>query len=395
MPMEPNFIEESSGQDDGDIFLGDIHIDDIPSEKLLIDLPFKDLYIRIDDSIDANTHSRYNPTPGPDVDEYVNLKVPPEYNTNLNMLRNDLRKVGPTIDFRVFFEGIRFRAVRMETVSSDPSLEKEVWVCLRRFPTKTPDIDKMNYTEANREIMKGLGRKQGLIVIGGGTGAGKTTTGISLFRFYMKSIGGVGYMVEDPCEYILQGDFEGNPEKAMVLQCEVTEEEQWVQAIKNGLRCNPKFVYLGEVRTPDSAAQMLRMASSGHLVICTVHGGTVEQCVSALVQIARSKLDDLANQLLADSLVAIIHQTMSRGRVNMTILKAEGMADGVRAAIRDGDLKKLANSIEQQRNQADKVIREKQAAAAQHSTTQPQGQRRPQQGRQAAPAVEKKKGWFK
>ena len=314
-------------------------------------LPFKDLYVRVDEDAYFETESRYNPTPAPSIDPYHCLVVPPQFNTNIQKLRLKLR-ANDRHDFAIFWNGIRMRVVRLETVSRESTDKNEEWCCMRRFSTRLPDIDTIGLQSSDIEVIRKQGRQHGLIVICGGTGAGKTTTGIATFRNYLRNPGGVGYMVEDPCEYIMQGAFDAGPEKSFILQREVKEESEWVQAIKDGLRSNPKFVYLGEVRSPSSASQMLRMANSGHLVICTVHGSSIEQGISALVQIARVEQGELGNQLLADCLRLIIYQRMTPNGPVLSLMEAGEMSDPIREHIRKGEMKMLAGQIEQQKAQS-------------------------------------------
>lgn len=328
--------------------------DDELYDKRLNELDFKDFYIRIDDGANCDTESRYNPTPGTfksvnGIDEPC-LVVPEEYKNDIQTMRLALRKVKKSdTGFRFAHNGIRYRGCEMKTVTKDMEREDETWVCLRRFQDRMPDIDVLRYSEAHRKTLKKFNDEKGIIIICGGTGAGKTTTGIALYRYCAKSRGGVCYMVEDPCEYIMQGAYDDNPDFAMVLQREVQEDKDWPQAIKDGLRANPKFVYLGELRSPKSAEQALRMAASGHLVICTVHGSSIEQGLSSVIHIAKSEMGDLAYQMLADSLVAIIYQEMVRGKVEMDIMEAGPMSSAVRDAIRSGEMKRLADPIAQQK----------------------------------------------
>lgn len=351
-----------NNQDNVENFDYDENNYDSEKHAMILNLSFKDMYVRIDDNVDIEHSSRYNPTPGPGIDTYSCLIVPKEYNEDIHSLRKVLKK-SPKNDFAILWGGVRMRVCRFSTTSKESATEQELWCVLRRFPTRLPDIEYLKLNPSDVSVIKAQEKRQGLIVICGGTGAGKTTTGIAILRHFLKSSGGMAYMVEDPPEYIMQGPFDANPENAFVLQREVSEEEEWPQAIKDGLRSNPKFVYLGEVRSPASASQMLRMANSGHLVICTVHGSSIEQGISALIQIARVDQRELADQLLADSLALIIYQRMTpRGPV-LTLLEAGEMSDKVRQNIRDGKLKMLGSAIEEQDNSAKNRVKQAQMQA--------------------------------
>lgn len=311
----------------------------------LKDLVYKDIYIRVDDAATVDTQSRYNPRPGPDYNGYSNHPVPIEYGEDINLLRLMLKK-SEKDDFAVSYDGERMRVARFWTEGLNG---KEQWTSLRRFPKSLPKLENLKFRQDILDAFRSFCRRTGIIVVGGATGAGKTTTGVGLVRECMVTLGGLTYTVEDPVEYSMQGPFSENPDNAFVLQREVDKDEDWAPAIATALRSAPKFIFLGEIRTPAAARQALRAANSGHLVICTVHGGSVEQTISAVVQIAERELGPLAPVLLADGLCAVAHQELINGVPNVTLIQTSPeMSCPVRQNVRQGKLHMLSTSISQQ-----------------------------------------------
>lgn len=131
---------------------------------------------------------------------------------------------------------------------------------------------------------------------------------------------------------------------------QVDQEEDWAEGIKTALRFKPRFIFVGEVRTAAAASQLIQAACSGHLVICTLHGGSVQESLSRLIQIASDEMGDTARNLLADSLVAVMHQRLVNGRPIVEMISADGDANAsVRAAIRERKIEQLGFGLSSSR----------------------------------------------
>lgn len=119
----------------------------------------------------------------------------------------------------------------------------------------------------------GIGRKDGLCLICGPTGSGKTTTLNATMRS-MDRISKTICSVEDPVEYRLP----------LVNQTSVNRHLGFgfAEAIKAFMRGDPDVIAVGEVRDAETAAAMVQAAETGHLVLATLHSGSIRQAVARL-----------------------------------------------------------------------------------------------------------------
>jgi len=303
----------------------------------LSSLDFTDLYLRLDSDVGPDStafYASWNQTGG------GILPVPDDLHDEINGLRAILRDI-PGRDFSISLSAMRLRGSRQHIFGSGE------WVALRRFPLQPPPLEHLGFPKEIRQIFRGWGRRTGLIVVGGSTRAGKTTTASACLTEWLKYYGRVAITIEDPVEYNIQGKV---GEAGYCFQVEVARDEDWAEALKTALRWAPRYIFLGEVRTSTAARNLLRAATSGHLALCTVHGGSIEETLSALHQIARGELGDTAWSLLGDGLCAVIHQALIDGKPEVQILQADpnNMGDAVRQLVRSGKVYQLGTHISQQ-----------------------------------------------
>lgn len=227
---------------------------------------------------------------------------------------------------------------------------------LRRIERTVPTFAELGFPTQVAEYLMGLQNAQGLIMWAGSTGSGKTTAVSALLRAMLETTGGFAFTIEDPPELPLDGRYEA-PDGHVGL-CQQTEppDGRWGDGVRAALRCRPRYILVGEIRTPEGAAQALRAASSGHLVFTTIHGSTVEDAILAMVKYAiAADLDsDLAFDLMARSILAVVHQKLVHGatgkrrpQIRYVFGSPDGSPDAVRSTIRGGRVE-LGTQMEQQ-----------------------------------------------
>ncbi|MBT87857.1 MAG: type II/IV secretion system protein [Gammaproteobacteria bacterium] len=153
----------------------------------------------------------------------------------------------------------------------------------------------------NKQILKGykqtLKASEGIILVTGPTGSGKTTTLYSGLRFLNDASQNI-LTVEDPIEYTLEG----------IGQSQVNTKTgyEFATGLRSILRQDPDIVMVGEVRDQETARIVIQASLTGHLVLSTVHTN------SAVGAITRLRDMGIESYLLASSLKTIISQRLAR-----------------------------------------------------------------------------------
>ena len=310
----------------------------------LSELDFSDLYVCLDQEGGESVPSRYNPAQRKEGRTPGCLRVPEIFEKEIDISLRGLVVRQERDTFSIDIDDMRLRGSRISLMGD------QRWVALRRFPLDAPDLNNLNFPPSVVEEFRQWGDRRGLILIGGETGAGKTTTAIALLTDYLKHYGKVAFTIEDPAEYFLQGEY-GERGEGFCFQTEVHDDSGWEAMLKEAFRWKPRYIFVGEIRTAAAAKWVLRAGTSGHLVICTVHGGSIEATISSLIQIAQSELGETAKTQLAEGLCAVVYQELVRGRPKVKILTTDpnsvGM-DKVKSIIREGKLEALAQQIDDQ-----------------------------------------------
>lgn len=207
--------------------------------------------------------------------------------------------------YSVVYEGFFFRVERTVSMYG-------VMFCMRKMPKKVPDLVSLGYPPALIKYLSTLGNASGLILLGGATGSGKTTTISSLLREYLIRSGGFAYTIEDPFEMPLDGEY--HAANGSIGLCKQTQpvNDDWGASLRSALRSRPRYILVGEIRTPEAASECLRASTSGHLVLSTIHANNVADAIDALVKHASGgeMSEELAFDLLSRGLLCVIHQQL-------------------------------------------------------------------------------------
>lgn len=184
--------------------------------------------------------------------------------------------------------------------------------------------------------------EQGLILVTGPTGCGKSTT-IAAMANQINHAKPVHILtVEDPIEYVLP------PALATVRQREIGPDvDSFPHAVRAALREDVDVLVIGELRDADTMASALAVAETGHLVFATMHTNNAEQAIDRLIDAFDVKDQPLIRSRLAATLVGVIYQrlltTRSGGRVAAFEVLAANSA--VRNLIREGKTFQIPNTM--------------------------------------------------
>ena len=114
------------------------------------------------------------------------------------------------------------------------------------------------------------------------------------------------------------------------------------------MRWAPRYIYVGEIRTPKAAEQVLRAASTGHMVITTVHAGTIEEALMGVVFLAEQSMGSGVYNMLASGLTALVNQTIKDGKPYLRYAFTEENAPGdpIRVLIRENKIGMMSTYID-------------------------------------------------
>lgn len=227
--------------------------------------------------------------------------------------------------------------------------------CARKMPSKIQPFNTLGFPGELSKFLYNLANHSGLILWSGPTGQGKTTAISSLLKEYLSIDGGFAYTIEDPTELPLDGVYHTLRGGLGVCTQTKPQNDDWGGALKSALRSKPRYIMVGEIRTPDAASEVLRAATSGHLVLSTIHANNITDAINSVVKYASSASmsESLAYDLFSRGMLGVLHQTLSgvtTKKPNISYLFANpdnSKGDQVRGIIKTGKLS-LATAIETQ-----------------------------------------------
>jgi twitching motility protein PilT len=210
---------------------------------------------------------------------------------------------------------------------------------IRALPTTIPRLVHLNFTH-DISVLSRLPR--GLVLIGGPTGSGKTTTLAALVAEMNARDQRHIISVEDPIEY------EHPHGTCVVEQIEIgVDSQDFTTALRAAVRQAPDVIVLGEMRDPESMRIALAAAETGHLVFATVHTTDVASAVSRITDAFPNERQNTVRQELAMALAAVLTQTLMRTVTGELVPAAELLmvSYGARQHIRRNALQHLNQEI--------------------------------------------------
>lgn len=220
------------------------------------------------------------------------------------------------------------------------SPEMSLRFCGERIPSR----ETLGLPERIDELAR---KPNGLVLITGATGAGKTTTLNYMVDLINTERRCKIVTIEDPVEFV-----HGN-RKAIVVQQEVlTDVRSFNRAFYHVLRQDPDVIVVGEIRDHEAVATALTAAETGHLVLATLHSPSVAHCLERIIGVFEGSMQKQIVLQLANSLQGIIAQDLlpavSRNRrvLAYELLLANG---AVRNLIRENQLHQLDNVVQMSR----------------------------------------------
>ena len=184
---------------------------------------------------------------------------------------------------------------------------------------------------------------QGIVLVTGETGSGKSTTLACLLDKINHTQGKHIITLEDPIEYIY------TPDQCIINQREVGQDTRsYADGLKSILREDPDVILIGEMRTLETIETALIAAETGHLVFATLHTNSAADTVDRIVEVFPADQQAQIRMQLSMCLQAVVCQQLlphmsGRGRVLATEVMVANSA--VRNLIREGKTPQISNAI--------------------------------------------------
>jgi twitching motility protein PilU len=217
---------------------------------------------------------------------------------------------------------------------------------LRRVKTEVPTLESL-------ELPSLLGalalERQGLILLVGATGAGKSTTVAAMLHHRITRSRGHVVTIEDPVEFLHDSD------QSIVSQREVgIDTDSYLVGLRNALRQAPDVIFVGELRDPETVAVALHSAETGHLVVSTLHATNATTAIERLLnffqpEVRTSTLLQLSLTLRAVVAQRLVPRAEGKGRAAATEIML--VTPRIQALIRRGELETVRQAIEEGTNE--------------------------------------------
>ena len=213
----------------------------------------------------------------------------------------------------------------------------------RRVNTVIPPFEELHLPQSLEMV---CASRQGLVLVVGPTGCGKTTTIASMIDYINRTRSCHIITVEDPIEYLFKD------QKAIVSQREIgLDTDNFEEALTYLMRQDPDVVFVGEMRDAKTVTAGMRAAETGHLVFGTLHSANASQAVHRLLDLFQQNERDLVRQTLSIAIRGIISQVLLPCIVEGTdripaveILITNAAARRLIAEGREGDLPNVIRS---------------------------------------------------
>lgn len=219
-------------------------------------------------------------------------------------------KAGFDVDFAYESDEVgRFRVSLYRKVTG-------IGAAFRLIPSEIPSLDELGLPAAASSF---LDIHQGLILVTGATGTGKSTTLASMLDLLNRTRRLNIITLEDPIEHIHKS------QKSLVVQREVgTHVENFAEGLRAALREDPDVILVGELRDPETVLMAMTAAETGHLVLGTLHTTSAAKTLDRIIDATPTELKAQTANFLAQHLHGVISQKLVKsvdGRSRKAIIE--------------------------------------------------------------------------
>lgn len=211
----------------------------------------------------------------------------------------------------------------------------------RLIPATVPDLASLGHRPTAAEF---CAMEEGLVLITGSTGSGKSTTLAAMVQQISRERSGIIVTIEDPIEFLFPSAL------SLVKQREVgTDTKTFSAALKHSLRQDPDVIVVSELRDQETIQAALTAAETGHLVIATLHTIDAPKTIDRIVDVFPPDQQNQIITQLANCLKGVISQRLlprKDGQGRVLAVETMFVNPGVASCIRDRKIQQLVGMIE-------------------------------------------------
>lgn len=214
-------------------------------------------------------------------------------------------------------------------------------VVMRVIPPVIGTFEDLNLPQVLGEIVQA---PNGLILVTGPTGNGKSTSLASMIRYLNENFSFNIITIEDPIEFLFSS------QKSCIIQREIgIDTDSFASALKASLRMDPDVIMVGEMRDKETIDSCIKAAETGHLVLSTLHTQGAVSTINRIIGHFPPDAQEIIRQRLADILVATISIRLVKDKSGEKIMPAVEIMRAtttIQACIREGRLDEIEKHIE-------------------------------------------------
>lgn len=277
-----------------------------------------------------------------ELQEISEENVTNETNTNiLQTIHSDFKlndfQEKKELDFSISTDNSRFRVNAFYKGG-------EVSIVLRTIPSNVLSFDDLKLPGSIQNTFKQLcNMKKGLVLVTGMTGSGKSTTLAAMINYINETRKEHILTIEDPVEFVHQR------KNCLISQREVGRDTNSFQnALRAALREDPDIILVGEMRDLETIRLALTAAETGHLVFGTLHTSSAAKTIDRIIDVFPTEEKDMIRTMVAESLNAVISQTLLRRKDSGRVAAHEIMVcnSAIQNLIRENKVAQMYSAIQ-------------------------------------------------
>lgn len=220
----------------------------------------------------------------------------------------------------------------------------------RTIPSKVLTLDELNAPEVFKEISS---IHQGLVLVTGPTGSGKSTTLTAMLDYVNTNYKHHILTIEDPIEFV------HTSKNSLITQREVHRDtKSFNSSLRAALREDPDVILVGELRDLETISLALTAAETGHLVFATLHTSSASKTIDRIIDVFPAGEQSMVRAMLAESLQAVISQTLLKKQGGGRVAAHEIMlgSSSIRNLIRENKEPQMFSVIQTSNKQGMKTL---------------------------------------